>query len=167
MPGLPLVAILMILAKKDENQNKKWIYPVLVLLGFGVIDVLLKQLALQTKLPFTTSMPVIFSGAMSVMFLVVLYELFFKGQKFGIINLAFGALVGIFNFGNIYFYLRAHQHFSDNPSTVFAAMNMSVIVLGSLAGILLFREKLSKLNYFGLLLALAAIFLITLSQIIK
>ena len=163
--GFP--AILMILTKKDQNQNKKWIYPALVLLGFGVIDVLLKQLALQTKLPFTTSLPIIFFGAMVVMLLTVLFELFFKKQKLGIINLAFGALVGIFNFSNIYFYIKAHQHFSENPSTVFAAMNMGVIVLGSLAGILIFKERLSKLNYFGLLLALAAIVLITLSQILK
>jgi hypothetical protein len=45
-----------------------------------------------------------------------------------------------FNFGNILFYLKAHQAFADNPSTVFAAMNMGVIILGSL-GILVFKEK--------------------------
>jgi hypothetical protein len=43
-----------------------------------------------------------------------------------------GGLVGAFNFGNILFYLKAHQAFADNPSTVFAAMNMGVIILGSL-----------------------------------
>jgi hypothetical protein len=32
-----------------------------------------------------------------------------------------------FNFGNILFYLKAHQAFADN-STVFAAMNMGVIL---------------------------------------
>lgn len=82
-------------------------------------------------------------------------------------NFAFGALVGIFNFGNILFYLLAHKEFSENPSTVFAGMNMGVIVLGSLTGILFFREKMSARNYLGIALALGAIVLITLSQLYK
>jgi len=54
---------------------------------------------------------------------------------------------------------------AQNPSTVFASMNMGVIILGSLIGIFVFKEKLNKLNYWGLFLALAAIILITLSKI--
>jgi drug/metabolite transporter (DMT)-like permease len=74
-------------------------------------------------------------------------------------------LVGIFNFGNILFYLKAHKAFSENPSTVFAIMNIGVIVAGSLAGILIFKEKMTKLNYAGLLMAISAIIFITLSQV--
>jgi multidrug transporter EmrE-like cation transporter len=54
---------------------------------------------------------------------------------------------------------------ADNPSTVFAAMNMGVIVLGSLIGIFVFKEKLNRINYVGLLFALAAIVLITLAKL--
>lgn len=163
--GFP--AILMILSKKDENTSKNWIYPAIVLVGFGVIDILFKQIALYTTLPYTTSLIIVFCGALAIVALVALYEILFKHQKFDLINFAFGSLVGIFNFGNIIFYLMAHKAFAENPSTVFAAMNMGVIVVGSLAGIFIFREKLSKLNYFGLAMALAAIVFITLSQIYK
>ena len=78
---------------------------------------------------------------------------------------AWGIAVGVFNFGNIYFYLKAHQAFSENPSTVFAGMNMGVIVLGSLIGVLIFKEKLSKKNYLGIFLALLAIVLLTYAQL--
>jgi len=44
-------------------------------------------------------------------------------------------------------------------------MNIGVIICGSLIGILIFKEKLSKLNYVGLLLALVAIIIITLAQL--
>lgn len=165
--GIGFPAILMVLSKKDENTGKNWLYPLLVLLGFGVIDVLFKQIANYTSLPYTTSLFVVFGGSLAVIGVVALYEILFKKQKFDLINFAFGSLVGIFNFGNITFYLMAHKEFSDNPSTVFAAMNMGVIVVGSLAGIIIFKEKLSKLNYIGLLLALIAIVFITLSQIYK
>jgi multidrug transporter EmrE-like cation transporter len=42
-------------------------------------------------------------------------------------------------------------------------MNMGVIILGSIAGILIFKEKLSKLNYIGIFLAILSIICITLS----
>lgn len=165
--GVGFPAILLILSKKDENTNKEWIYPAVVLIGFGIIDVLFKQIAIHTSLPFTTSLFVVFCGALLVISVIALYKIIFERVKIDLINFAFGSLVGIFNFGNILFYLMAHKEFSENPSTVFAAMNMGVIVLGSLVGIFIFKEKLSKLNFLGLSLALVAIILITFSQIYK
>lgn len=54
---------------------------------------------------------------------------------------------------------------ADQPSTVFTAMNLGVIIAGTLVGLLIFKEKLSRLNYVGLFLAAIAIVLITLSQL--
>jgi drug/metabolite transporter (DMT)-like permease len=162
-----LPALLLILSKKTENKNGKWIYPAVVLIGFGVIDILFKQIALTTSLPFTTSLLVVFCIAMVLMIVVVVYEVLFKKVRLKTINFLLGTLVGVFNFGNILFYLKAHKTFAENPSTVFAAMNMGVIIIGSLAGIVVFKEKLSRYNYFGLLLAIVAIVLISFSQILN
>jgi len=162
--GFP--AILLILYKKGtKEEGHDWLYPALVLFGFGTIDVLFKEIALTSTIGFATSLFVVFSGALVIMLIAVIYEVIFKQIKVSAINFAFGALVGIFNFGNIFFYLKAHQVFAENPSTVFASMNMGVIVLGSVAGIFIFKEKLSKLNYLGIILALCAIVIITISQI--
>ncbi len=160
--GLP--AVLFILSKPSENTKNKWVYPAVVLVGFGVIDILFKQIALYTTLPYTTSLFVVFSVAMITMFAVVFYELIVKRTHFDLKNLAFGGLVGVFNYGNILFYLKAHQAFVENPSTVFAGMNMGVIILGSSIGIFVFKEKLTKINYLGLFLSLIAIVLLFLSQ---
>ena len=161
---IALPALLLILSKKTENKNNNWIYPTTVFVGFGVIDILFKQIALATSLPFTTSLFIVFGISLAIMIVVVLYELVIKKTKITAINLGLGALVGIFNFSNILFYLKAHQAFAKNPSTVFAAMNMGVIIIGSLVGILVFKEKLNTKNYIGLFLALIAIVLITISQ---
>lgn len=162
---IALPALLLVLDRKRENKNKKWIFPILVLVGFGVIDVLFKQIALTATLPFTSSLFVVFAISLVVMIVVALYELVVKKIKISTLNILLGALVGIFNFGNILFYLKAHQAFAKNPSTVFAAMNIGVIILGSLVGVLVFKEKLNAKNYIGLLIALIAIVLITISQI--
>jgi len=163
--GLPALAL--ILSKKADKPAKEWAYPALVLVGFGVIDTLFKQIALIKTVPYTTSLVIIFFGALVITVLAVCYELIFLKKKLSLMNFAYGALVGIFNFGNILFYLKAHKAFAENPSTVFAAMNMGVIVLGSLVGIIIFKEKLSGRNYTGIALALVAIVFITLSQIYK
>ncbi|MNQ53848.1 EamA-like transporter family protein [compost metagenome] len=158
------VALLFILKKQSANTANKWIYPTVVLLGFGVIDILFKQIALYTTLPYTTSLFVVFDISLAISLLVVVYETVLKKVKLDAKNILFGGLVGLFNFGNILFYLKAHKVFSDNPSTVFAGMNMGVIVLGSLVGLLFFKEKLSKINFIGLFLALIAIVFIVISQ---
>lgn len=161
---LAIPALLFILTKNTENTKNKWGYPAVVLIGFGVIDILFKQIATYTSLPYTTSLFVILGIAMTIMFTVVAYEVIFKKATLNINNIIFGGLVGIFNFGNILFYLKAHQEFSKNPSTVFAGMNIGVIIMGSVVGVLIFKEKLSKMNFLGLFLALIAIVLIVVSQ---
>jgi drug/metabolite transporter (DMT)-like permease len=160
------VALLFILRKNTGNDQNKWIYPTVVLLGFGVIDILFKQVALYTALPYTTSLFVIFDIALAVSLLVVIYYSVIKKVKLELKNILFGGLVGLFNFGNILFYLKAHKAFSENPSTVFAGMNLGVIVLGSLIGLVFFKEKLSKINFIGIFLALIAIIFIVFSQLV-
>ena len=162
--GIAFPALLLILTKPTDNTKNKWMYPAMVLLGFGLIDILFKQIALFTNLPYTTSLFIVFALALVIMTAVVGFELVFKKAQLNFKNLLFGGLVGVFNFGNILFYLKAHQSFAENPSTVFTGMNMGVIVIGSLTGIFIFKEKLSKMNYTGLFLALVAIVLIVMSQ---
>lgn len=160
--GFP--ALLLILNKPADKSTNKWFYPAIVLLGFGVIDILFKQIATHTDLPYTTSLFAIFAISMVIMIVVVLYQTLIKKVKLSPRNILFGGLIGILNFGNILFYLKAHKEFAENPSTVFAGMNMGVIIIGSLTGILVFKEKQTKLNYLGLFLALIAIVLIVISQ---
>lgn len=157
-------ALLLILTKPSDNTENKWVYPAVVLVGFGLIDILFKQIALYTNLPYTTSLFVVFGIAMAIMLVVISVEILYKKRKLKYQSILFGALVGLFNFGNILFYLKAHQSFAENPSTVFAGMNMGVIIIGSLTGIFVFKEKLSKMNFTGLFLALIAIVLIVMSQ---
>lgn len=160
------VAIILTLIRKSSVKSEAYsfIYPVLVFVGFGVIDVLFKQLALDKSIPYTTALLVIFCISFIVALFILIYTVAVKKHKVQLVNFICGMVLGCFNFGNILFYMKAHRAMTANPSTVFAAMNMGVIILGSIVGILLFKEKVSKLNYAGIALALAAIILITLSQ---
>jgi drug/metabolite transporter (DMT)-like permease len=161
------VAIVLTLAKQSAKQPVigNWLYPLAVFVGFGVIDVLFKQVAQIKSLPYTTSLILVFGIAFVVSLVGVLYLKFVKQEKIQLVNFVCGCVLGFFNFFNILFYLKAHRAIADNPSTVFTAMNLGVIIAGTLVGLLIFKEKLSRLNYIGLFLAGGAIVLITLSQI--
>lgn len=149
----------------DHFLNNNWHFPLFVLIGFGIIDTLFKKLATLNFMPFTTLLFYIFFGALLVSLVILFVKIIAKKEKIRITNSYWGIGVGILNFGNILFYLKAHKALHNNPSTVFAAMNMGVIILGSIVGIVFFKEKLSKFNYFGIFLAIISIICITLSQL--
>nr|WP_121272780.1 DMT family transporter [Pedobacter schmidteae] len=157
------VAIFFTLYKKSapKNEGLNWLYPVLVFVGFGVIDILFKKVAQIKAIPYTSSLIVIFILAFVISLISIFYLSAVKKQKLELVNFVCGCILGFFNFFNILFYLKAHRAMAENPSVVFAAMNIGVIVVGSLVGIFIFKEKLNKLNYWGLFLALVAIVLIT------
>jgi drug/metabolite transporter (DMT)-like permease len=159
-------AIILTLFRKSavKTETGSYVYPILVFIGFGLIDVMFKELALNKSIPYTTTLLVIFCISFIIAALILGYIILVKKKKIELINFLCGIILGCFNFGNILFYMKAHRAMAANPSTVFAAMNMGVIILGSIIGIILFKEKVSKLNYIGIAMALIAILLITLSQ---
>ena len=159
--AIGFLAIIFTLYRKSTTQvnNKDLLYPLLVFIGFGVIDVCFKLISQYT----VSSLFIIFCISFLLSLGYIVYLAIIRRVKLQLINFICGCILGFFNFGNILFYMRAHRAMANDPSTVFAAMNIGVIIFGSLIGILVFKEKLSKLNYLGLALALLAIILITLA----
>ncbi|SFA37815.1 EamA-like transporter family protein [Pedobacter suwonensis] len=165
--AIGFVAIVLTFLRKSDHQKtgkESLLYPIMVFVGFGFIDVLFKQIALYKELPYTTSLFTVFGLAFIVSIILVIAMVVAGKTKLQLINVVCGFILGLFNFGNILFYMKAHKALANNPSTVFAAMNLGVIILGTLIGLIVFKEKLSKLNYTGIILAIAAVIFITLSQ---
>lgn len=137
---------------RQAEGRAAWAWPLVVWMGYGVIDVLFKLLA-RAGAGFAAAL----LGAFVLAGLLMLAWLLWRRAAWRARDLAAGLLLGLVNFGNIYTYIRAHQSLPDQPALVFASMNMGVIALGTAAGALLFGEKLSALNGLGLALALGAI----------
>lgn len=139
-------------ASGASPSSTTWIWPLAVWLGYGVIDIMFKQLA-RADTAFTGGLLVSFILAG----LLLLAYLLWRRVRWVSSNILAGVLLGLVNFGNILTYVRAHQSLPKHPSLVFATMNMGVITLGALVGVVLFREPLNRLNLFGLGLAMVAI----------
>jgi drug/metabolite transporter (DMT)-like permease len=161
------IALFFILNKGEKSRGQNVVYLLLVFLGYGIIDVLFKQVALQKSVPYITALFYIFCGCFIVAALIAAVSLARKKLIIEKKALFYGLILGLFNFLNIYFYLKAHQAFATNPTTVFATMNFGVILLGTLIGAFYFKEKLSGKNILGLVLAVVAIVFIVLAQMQK
>lgn len=159
--GLGLLAVTGIVMRPERESPAKggWGLLLVVWVGFAVVDVLLKRIA-QAGTPSLASLQVAFAMAFALMLGWQAFRHWRGETRLDLRHFAAGLLLGVLNFGNIVFYVRAHQALPDNPSVVFAAMNIGVVVLGTLVGVLAFGEKTNRWNRAAIGLAIVAIVLI-------
>ena len=82
-----------------------------------------------------------------------------KKNPFQLKSVFWGVIFGVPNFFSLLFFLRALAAPNLNSSIVFTLVSMGVVVSSSLIGIFLFKEKLSKTNWIGILLSICAIYI--------
>lgn len=102
----------------------------------------------------------IFTAAFAFGFLLFFHKREFWKWKY----LAGGFVLGIPNYGSIYFLLLAMQQSQMKYSLLFPAYNLGIILAGVALGWLFFGEKLEKPGYLGLLLAVMALIFIALAS---
>lgn len=160
--ALGLIAVAGIVVRPSNTATssaKAWLPLLTVWVGFALVDVLLKLIA-QSGTSSMASLQVAFALAFVLMLAWQIARHLRGSARFGVVNLGAGLLLGLLNFGNIVFYVHAHQALPDSPAVVFAAMNIGVVVLGTLVGVAVFGEKTSRWNRAAIVLAIVAIGLI-------
>ncbi|WP_246165136.1 EamA/RhaT family transporter [Pigmentiphaga aceris] len=136
----------------DAGSEGAWRWLLVIWLGYGSIDIMFKQVA-KAGTAFAPALLASFVLAGIVMLIWLTWHRVRWDRR----NVAGGVLLGLLNFANILFYIRAHQHFANNPTLVFATMNIGVVALGTVVGALAFRERLSARHGLGIALTLLAI----------
>lgn len=159
---LAFVSIILLLYKKSTKEgNFNSFYLIAVFIGYGVVDTLFKILATNETISYIAALFLVFIFCA----FVSLFYIFFNSGKLKLKFILNGLLLGILNFSNIYFYMKAHKIFADSPTLVFITMNLGVIIGGSLLGAFYFKEKLSKSAVTGIVLAGISVILLALIQI--
>ena len=135
---------------KQAKHTPLWLFGVWA--GYGIIDILFKQVAKQgAAFPLTLFISFGVAGLLLLIYLLIM-RVRWQGNA-----LAAGLLLGTLNIGNIYAYIRAHQVLSESPSMVFTGMNVGVIAVATLIGVGVFKESLNRINMLGLLLAICCV----------
>lgn len=135
---------------KQAKYTPLWLFGVWA--GYGIIDILFKQVAKQgAAFPLTLFISFGLAGLLLLIYLLIT-RVRWQGRA-----LAAGLLLGALNIGNIYAYIRAHQVLSESPSIVFTGMNVGVIAVATIIGVGVFKESLNRINMLGLLLAIGCV----------
>lgn len=162
--GVAAIACLVARPGRDAPGEgwKAWALPLLVLVGYASVDVLLKHLS-AAGTPFAASLQAAFVAAFLVMLAVQVLRAWRTRTAITRQGLWSGLLLGVLNFANILFYVKAHRALPDSPAVVFSMMNIGVVVLGTLVGVFGFGERLNRVNLLAIPLAIVAIGLIAAS----
>ncbi len=164
---LALIAVYLTSVKSTGNKKIKLSYllfPIILFLGSGAIDTLLKYTEINYVdhnhvSMFTTS---IFGIAFILGVPFILYQLISKKQSLKIRNIVGGIALGIPNYFSIEFLLKALKTEGIESSVLFTINNVSIVLLSTIFGLIFFKEKLENKNWIGIVVAIVSILLITL-----
>lgn len=161
---IALIAVYLASIKEEATVKKgSLFFPLVLFLGSGTIDALLKYVQVNHVADQDVS---IFSGSLfgiaAVFGLLILAVKSIKNRKsFGFKNIVAGIVLGIPNYFSIIFLMKALQHNRFESSTLFTINNVAIVILSTLVGLFLFKEKFSVKNKIGVVLAVLGIVLVT------
>jgi len=159
---------LSVFEKKRGGEKTKIIYlfiPFILFLGMGAVDSLvsfsqytfpdLKDNMISAKFAST---------AFGCSFIFGLIYSLFKPQKLNNYvrknTIIYGVILGCINFSSIYFVIRTYNSGILSNSSVIGIVNISCVACSVILGRFIFKEKLSLINYIGVILALITIILL-------
>ncbi|MFS4457092.1 EamA family transporter [Maribacter sp. 2304DJ31-5] len=162
-----LVAILAVyLASLKERaikfRSSMLVLPLLVFLGSGLIDTAIKyfQETLVPQEEFPIFCATVFAAAAVTGLLFIGISAIKKPIKKNFRNVLGGITLGVPNFFSIYFLLKALQFEGLTSAAIFTLNNVAIVMLSTIFGILLFKERLSVKNWIGVGMAVISILLV-------
>ncbi|MDQ7916406.1 EamA/RhaT family transporter [Mesonia sp. MT50] len=164
---LALIAVYLASVKDKKGislQKGSIIFPVLVFFGSGIIETGIKFLEQNyvAKDDVALFSMTLFVFASIIGIVVSLYLLLVKKIKFTYKELLGGIALGIPNYYSVYFFIQALRGDLDS-ATVFLINNVAIVMLSTLLGIVLFKEKILRKNWIGIALAVVSLILVALT----
>ena len=151
--------------KHEEIDKRYALFPLIVFISSGFIDSFFKYNQTYTlgetgTKPFITW---IFITSSIIGVFVLLYNYIKTKQLPNYKAVIGGIILGIPNYGSIYFLMKCLSLENVQSSVVFPVNNMSIVALSAFSGILLFKERITKTNAIGIGLCIIAIGVIAFS----
>lgn len=166
---LALLSVYLVSARTKDGlkiNKSALLLPFAVFIGSGIIESSLK--VLQNDFVPSVETPV-FSASIFLFAAItgsfVFGVRFIKHKtKFKMKDVLGGIALGIPNYFSIFFIIEALRNPNLDSSIVFVINNVSIVVLSTVVGILLFKEHLLRKNKIGIGLALLSIILVALAN---
>ncbi|GFD82787.1 hypothetical protein KUL118_56490 [Tenacibaculum sp. KUL118] len=161
---LALIAVYLSSAKSDTSsvKFKNLLFPLLLFLGSGSIDTLLKytETTYVPKEALPMFLSTIFGCALFFGLFILTAQLLNKKGVFEWKTFLGGVALGVPNYYSMEFLLKALQTKGLESSTIFTINNVSIVILTTVFALTFFKEKLVKKNWLGIGLAIISILLV-------
>jgi len=148
--------------KKDEKRradSRMLILPLLVFFGNGLVDTAMKysqhHYITDDLVQFLTA---VFFTSFLIGSVILSARVMSGTSKLHFTSFAGGVVLGLLNFGSTFYLIKAMGSYES--SVVFPVANAAIVGLSSLTGYFGFREKLSLVNWSGIVLSIIAILII-------
>ena len=158
--------------KKDDSEpvDKRYIFlPILLFFGNGINDITMsytkKTFGINSNGDVTLMLNIIFTTSLVIGITAVTISLIRGRAKIHFRNLIAGSILGFFNYGSTFYFLKALESF-DN-SVFFPVFNVAIVSLSAIVGFIFFKEKLRSINWIGICLAILAILSIAFANTLK
>ena len=161
---LALIAVYLTSVKGNEgkSKNSNLLFPILLFIGAGLIDTGLKYL--ETVYVKEGGVPVFSATIFGLAFLlgmIILIVNIIKGKfSFHYRNVLGGILLGVPNYFSIVYLLKALSTEGMESSTAFTLNNVGVVILSTIFGLIIFKEKLIAKNWVGIVIAIISIIIV-------
>ncbi len=157
--------------KNDSDTNTSTalslLLPFVIFINSGVADSLINytnQYHLQQhEAPQFTMVTFMASAVVGLLILVIM--LLTGKTRINTRSIVAGVILGIPNYFSIYFLIKALYAFGNDGAFLYPINNIGIILTGALGAVVLFREKLTRLNLVGLAMAVLALILISYQEI--
>ena len=139
-----------------------FLLPVILFFASGLLDTMIKYVETTyiTEANQNAYLISAFAAAATIGVISLLF-LFTTGRmKFEPKAVVAGIIIGVPNYFSIWCLVGVLKGFSDNSSAIIPINNMGIVLFSTVAAFLMFKEKLTKLNWLGIILSIAAIALI-------
>ncbi|MGM0497164.1 MAG: hypothetical protein ACQESJ_04555 [Bacteroidota bacterium] len=155
--------------KRGIHFDPRYLYlPAILFIGMGVVDSIIKfaQFKYIDNGASTYFSAVLFTIATITGIVTNLIQKKSFKSLMKPKTIFLGSLLGIGNFGSIYFLILA-LNYKINPtetldgSIVFGLNNIGIVSLSVILGLLVFKEKLTFINWIGIALSIVAIYILS------
>ncbi len=164
---LALIAVAFTTYTPGKNGAEKhglmlYLLPLVLFLSSGLLDALINhvQLTYVTNENNNDYLVSSFFSAATIGSTILLIQYIRKKQVFQWKNLLAGVLIGIPNYFSIWCLMHYLKESPWQTSSSIPVNNMGIVLFSAVVAWLLFKERLSKINWLGVALSLLAIYLI-------
>ena len=170
---LAVISVFLTVYKKNDKKLdlKKILLPAFLFIGMGIVDSFVKfaqSTYISSELTPTFS-SLTFSVSLLVGILILPFNRSAAKSLISVKSWILGALLGLFNFGSMYFLILALNHVDISTgqqamgSVIFGINNIGIVGFSVLIGFSFFNERPTRINWAGIILSLFAIFILSLS----